>query len=490
MLIPVILSGGAGTRLWPVSRQGYPKPFMRLGNGQSLLGLTLKRALAVADAGEVLTVTSAEYHFLSRDEYGRDPAAAATRLRFLLEPAGRNTAPAIVLAAMDVAARHGEQARLLVLPADHLIQDIDAFVADVGVAAALAADGHLVTFGIRPSHPETGFGYIRAGTGLAGHDGRRIEAFVEKPDLATARDYLSSGDYYWNAGMFCFAAGALLEAAAKVAPNVFGAARACFEASDAAAEPLRFDRERFLAQPDISIDYAIMEKADRGAVVPARFDWSDIGSWKAVSELGEADPRGNRVRGQAILVESERCYVDAGNRVVAAVGVEDLVIVDAGDAILVADRERSQSVRAVVDQLRRDRHNAAQHHLTVHRPWGSLHRSGGCGGLQGKEADGAPRGRAFAAEARAPVRALDRGPGYREGPHRRSRVPARAQPERLHPGRDPAPAGKPDRGGTASDRGAVRRLLRRGRHRPPRGRLRPRGGPLAPGTVPCPARGW
>lgn len=371
MLIPVILSGGAGTRLWPVSRQGYPKPFMRLGNGQSLLGLTLKRALAVADAGEVLTVTSAEYHFLSRDEYGRDPAAAATRLRFLLEPAGRNTAPAIVLAAMDVAARHGEQARLLVLPADHLIQDIDAFVADVGVAAALAADGHLVTFGIRPSHPETGFGYIRAGTGLAGHDGRRIEAFVEKPDLATARDYLSSGDYYWNAGMFCFAAGALLEAAAKVAPNVFGAARACFEASDAAAEPLRFDRERFLAQPDISIDYAIMEKADRGAVVPARFDWSDIGSWKAVSELGEADPRGNRVRGQAILVESERCYVDAGSRVVAAVGVEDLVIVDAGDAILVADRERSQSVRAVVDQLRRDRHNAAQHHLTVHRPWGS-----------------------------------------------------------------------------------------------------------------------
>jgi mannose-1-phosphate guanylyltransferase/mannose-6-phosphate isomerase len=371
MLIPVILSGGAGTRLWPVSRQGYPKPFMRLGDGHSLLGLTLQRALAVADAGEVLTVTGTEYHFLSRDEYAREPGAAAISQRFLLEPAGRNTAPAIVLAALDIAARHGEHAQLLVLPADHLIRDSAAFSLDVQAASQLAADGYLVTFGIRPTHPETGFGYIQGGALIEGREGRAIEAFVEKPDRATAEHYLATGNYYWNAGMFCFSAGALLAAAAETCPNVLGAARACFEASAAGDEPLRFDRELFLAQPGISVDYAVMEKASKRAVVPARFDWSDIGSWKAVSELGEADPRGNRVRGQAILVESERCYVDAGQRIVAAVGVQDLVIVDSGDAILVADREQAQSVRAVVDQLKRERHSAAQHHLTVHRPWGS-----------------------------------------------------------------------------------------------------------------------
>jgi len=371
MLIPVILSGGAGTRLWPVSRQGYPKPFMRLSDGQSLLSLTLERALAVAQGGEVLTVTSADYHFLTRDEYARHAQAAAAKLRFLLEPAGRNTAPAIVLAALDIAARHGETAKLLVLPADHLVRDTTGFCEDVAAAAALADDGYLVTFGIRPTHPETGFGYIHAGLAVTGRGGRRIEAFVEKPNRETAEAYLATGNHFWNAGMFCFSAGALLAAAEKACPNVLGAAHACFEASDKAAEPLKFERERFLAQPDISIDYAVMEKAERRAMVPARFDWSDIGSWKAVSELGEADGRGNRVRGEAILVESENCYVDAGQRIVAAVGVHDLVIVDSGDALLVADREQAQAVRAVVDHLRAQRHSAAQHHLTVHRPWGS-----------------------------------------------------------------------------------------------------------------------
>ncbi len=371
MLIPVILSGGAGTRLWPVSRQGYPKPFMRLGDGHSLLGLTLHRALAVAGAGEVLTVTGAEYHFLSLDEYAREGAGEGVSQRFVLEPAGRNTAPAIVLAALDIAARHGEDAQLLVLPADHLISDTAAFARDVAAASALALDGYLVTFGIRPTHPETGFGYIEAGPAIAGRAGRQIAAFVEKPDRATAEGYLAAGNYFWNAGMFCFSAKALLAAAAETCPNVLGAAKACFAASNPDAEPLRFERELFLAQPDISIDYAVMERAAKRAVVPAGFDWSDIGSWKAVSELGEADPRGNRVRGQAILVDSENCYVDAGERIVAAVGVQDLVIVDAGDAILVTDREQSQSVRSVVDQLKRERHTAAQHHLTVHRPWGS-----------------------------------------------------------------------------------------------------------------------
>jgi mannose-1-phosphate guanylyltransferase/mannose-6-phosphate isomerase len=371
MLIPVILSGGAGTRLWPASRQAYPKPFMRLGDGFSLLYKTLDRALACIEGDEMITVTAQDHYFLTRDEYASHPGAANLRHRFLLEPAGRNTAPALVLAALDARARHGADATLLVLPADHLIRDIDAFVAAVRDAQRLAADGYLVTFGLRPTHPETGFGYIQAGAPIAERGGRQIAAFREKPDRATAEAYVASGDYYWNSGMFCFTAGALIDAASASCPDVLAAAQACLDASDASAEPLRFERSSFLAQPDISIDYAVMERAPQRAVVAARFDWSDIGSWKSISELDEPDARGNRVRGAAVLVESDDCYVEGGDRVVAAVGVRGLVIVDTGDAVLVADRASAQSVRTVVDRLREAGHSAATHHRTVHRPWGS-----------------------------------------------------------------------------------------------------------------------
>ncbi len=372
-LVPVILSGGAGTRLWPVSRQAHPKPFMRMGDGQSLLYKTLDRALRVAPNGPVLTVTGRDYLFLSRDEYAGHPGAAAARLQFLLEPAGRNTAPAIALAALQVRTQFGADAQLLVLPADHLVRELDAFAAAVQKACALAAQGWLVTFGIRPTHPETGFGYIHTGAAIDGLEGLAIESFVEKPDRAHAEAYLASGRYYWNSGMFCFSAGAFLEELEVTAPDVLRAAEACHAASGA-PEPsgvLKFEQDSFLNQPDISVDYAVMEKARRAAVVPADFDWSDIGSWKAVSDLEEADDSGNRVRGQAIVIDSRDCFIQGEGRVIAAVGVRDLVIVDTGDAVLVADRERAQSVRAVVDQLRADRHAAATHHLTVHRPWGS-----------------------------------------------------------------------------------------------------------------------
>jgi mannose-1-phosphate guanylyltransferase/mannose-6-phosphate isomerase len=370
MLIPVILSGGAGTRLWPASRQAFPKPFLRLGDGQSLLRRTLARALA-AGAEEIVTVTSQDHYFLTRDEYARDPQAASTRHRFLLEPVGRNTAPAILLAALDVRARRGADAVLLVLPADHLIRDVDAFCRAVGEAEALVADRYLVTFGIRPTHADTGFGYIQAGPAITGHDARAIESFREKPDRAAAEAYVASGDYFWNSGMFCFRADALLDAATTTCPDVLAAAEACFAQADIGSEPLRFASKSFAAQPDISIDYAVMERAARRAVVPAQFDWSDIGSWKSVSELGVPDARGNRVSGTALLVDSDACYVEAGDRVVAAVGVRDLVIVDTGDAVLVADRASAQSVRSVVDRLRAEGHSAATHHRTVHRPWGS-----------------------------------------------------------------------------------------------------------------------
>ena len=368
VLIPVILSGGAGTRLWPVSRRAFPKPFMRLPSGESLLGRTLNRALAVADAGEIVTVTGFDYRFLTADEYARS-ATRPFRSRLLLEPAGRNTAPAIVLAALDIAQRHGEDAQLLVLPADHLIRDVDGFAQDVAAARALATQDDLVTFGIVPTAPETGFGYIRAGAALDG--GFAIDAFVEKPDLATAEGYLAAGNYYWNAGMFCFSAGALLAAAASTCPDVLAAARACLDATSRESDVVSLDKPTFLAQPDISIDYAVMERAARRAVVPARFDWSDIGSWNALGELTAPDADGNRVQGEAIVVEGAGNYIQSEGRLIAAVGVSNLVIVDAGDALLVAGRDQVQAVRQVVDTLRQREHYAAQHHLTVHRPWGS-----------------------------------------------------------------------------------------------------------------------
>ncbi len=372
MLVPVILSGGAGTRLWPVSRSAYPKPFMRLGDGQSLLYKTLDRALRLSDDGTVLTVTGRDYYFLTRDEYAAHPDADLDKLPFLLEPAGRNTAPAVVLAALHALEQCGPDATLLVLPADHLIRDLDAFAADARRAAALAQDGWLVTFGIRPTHPETGFGYIRMGAAIEGLEGRAVGAFVEKPNRETAESYVASGDYVWNSGMFCFRADALVAAAEVTCPDVIAAARACHASESGQASPIEFARELFLAQPDISIDYAIMERAPRVAVVPATFDWSDIGSWKAVSDMdAEADDAGNRVRGQAVIVESENCYIQSDSRMVAAVGVKDLVIVDTGDAVLVADRNRAQQVKLVVDRLRATNHQSATFHTTVHRPWGS-----------------------------------------------------------------------------------------------------------------------
>jgi len=404
MLVPVILSGGAGTRLWPVSRSAYPKPFMRMGDGESLLKKTLDRALRVAADGHVLTVTGRDYYFLTRDEYANHAGADLDKLPFLLEPVGRNTAPAALLAALHARERFGADTALLILPADHLIRDIDAFIADAARAAALAQDGWLVTFGIRPTHPETGFGYIRMGDAIdasapsasplspSGHFppqagerkserpvaaglsmARAVGAFVEKPSSETAESYVASGNYVWNSGMFCFRTDALLAAAAETCPDVLAAAQACHAGAISHESPVEFAREAFLAQPDISIDYAIMERAPRVAVVPATFDWSDIGSWKAMSDLEEdADAAGNRVRGQAIIVESENCYIQSDTRMVAAVGVKDLVIVDTGDAVLVSHRERAQQVKLVVERLRATNHDSASFHKTVHRPWGSF----------------------------------------------------------------------------------------------------------------------
>ena len=373
-LIPVILSGGAGTRLWPVSRRAYPKPFMKLANGKTLAELTLQRALPLSHDGTVMTVTSRDYYFITRDLYRQIDGVDMDKQLYLLEPTGRNTAPAVALAALTIADRFGDDALMLVMPADHLIRDQATFEATVADAMQAAQGDYLTTFGIFPTHPETGYGYIKVGEPIPGTQARKVERFVEKPDLETAKKYLSSGDYLWNSGMFCLPVGAALDAFEQHAPEVLAAARRCYEASTHPAQQgtvIELDADTFASMPDISIDYAIMEKAANCAVVDSRFDWNDIGSWNAMAALADCDECGNRVEGKAITVDTKNTYVRAGDRLVATVGVEDLMIVDTGDAVLVAHRDRSQGVKDVVQFLKAHNHEAAVYHQTVHRPWGS-----------------------------------------------------------------------------------------------------------------------
>jgi mannose-1-phosphate guanylyltransferase/mannose-6-phosphate isomerase len=371
MLIPVILSGGSGTRLWPVSREASPKPFMRIGTGESLLRRTFDRAVALAGVAEVVTVTNRDYLFKTRDEYGRDRRTGT----FILEPFGRNTAPAIAIAALHVAQRHGDGALMLVLPADHLIQDQAAFAAAVADAEALAREGMLVTFGITPDRPETGFGYIEVGKAIANAPGFCVARFVEKPYLELAQKYVADGSFLWNSGMFCFSAGKLLEAFAALQPQLLDEARACWKASASRAELessiVEIDAEAFGRLADISFDFAVMEKATNVAVVRAGFDWSDIGSWSAIHRAVDADASGNSVVGEAVLVDVSNTYIQTDGRLVAAIGVDNVVIVDTPDALLVADRSRSQDVKKVVEQLKISRHESVRTHRTVARPWGT-----------------------------------------------------------------------------------------------------------------------
>ena len=371
MLIPVILSGGAGTRLWPVSREAHPKPFIRLPDGQSLLQKTFLRAAGLKGVKEIIAVTNRDYYFKSKDEFIEcRPGNDALPVRFLLEPCGRNTAPAIVLATLCVAASRGPEATLLVLPADHLIRDVAAFSNAVEAASNLAAGGRLVALGIAPRSAETGFGYIEAGEDLG--LGREVLSFVEKPAAEKAEAYLVGGSHYWNSGMYCFRADVLLSVMDAVCPEVIAAARACWRAThEPGASTIELEARSFSAQPDISFDYAVMEKVGNAVVVPCDPGWSDIGSWNSLGDLVAADASGNRVLGDAVLVDARQTFIQSEHHLVAAVGVENLFIVDTPDAVLVAHKDRMQEVRKVVDQLKRHGHDAYRLHRTVFRPWGT-----------------------------------------------------------------------------------------------------------------------
>ena len=368
MLVPVILSGGAGSRLWPISREALPKPFIRLPDGETLLLKTMRRAAAVAEEAGVLTVTNREYFFLTRDQYdGLGKKAPA--LEFLLEPVGRNTAPAICAAALHALRAHGADAVLLVLPADHLIRDEAGFREAVAEAKRLAGEGWLVTFGIAPTRPETGFGYIEAGEALSG-SAFAVKRFVEKPALEAAKGFLAEGTYSWNSGMFCARADAIVAAMRSHAGALLAAVEGALEAEDAVKTPRVLAEAHFARAPDVSFDYAVMEKAQKRAVVRGTFDWSDVGSWAALAELTPADAEGNRVAGEAVLVDAGDCFIQS-DRVVAAVGVQHLLIVDTADALLVAERGRAQDVKAVVERLKLASHESVRLHRTVHRPWGT-----------------------------------------------------------------------------------------------------------------------
>jgi mannose-1-phosphate guanylyltransferase len=373
-LIPVILSGGVGSRLWPVSREAHPKPFMTLPDGQNLIQKTFLRAASLKGVSQVLTVTNRELLFKTEDEY-RSVNTAGLAQGFILEPFGRNTAAAVAMAALQIQGLKGDGAHMLVLAADHLIQDEAAFASAVAKAVSLSSQGWLVTFGVQPQYPETGFGYIEAGDAIGTDEGLKVARFVEKPDLKTAESYLAAGNYFWNSGMFCFQVGTVLEEFAKHAPDVLEAAAASLASSRLtqgdAYHCLAVDADSFAKVPDISIDYALMERSDRVATVPCDIGWSDIGSWNAVSELTARDDNGNRFEGEVLSHGSRNNYVNSEDRLTALVGVEDLLVVDTPDALMIAHKDHAQDVKHIVGQLKSSGHTLHLLHRTVHRPWGT-----------------------------------------------------------------------------------------------------------------------
>ena len=368
MIIPVILSGGSGTRLWPLSRSMYPKQFIRFldKDGPSLLGATLRRASADEAFSPPLVLCNADHRFLVQEEL---TAAGIEPLAIILEPVARNTAAAITVAAL-AGLRESADAILVVMPSDHVVKNQIEFVEAIKRAAAVAREGKLALFGIIPDEPSTGYGYIRRGAALNGTGAYATDAFVEKPCKEKAEEYLSAGDYLWNSGIFVLNAATFISETKRLCPEVFDAAQ---EALDKATDDfgfLRLDAAAFAASPNISVDYAVMEKTDTTAVLPLDVGWNDVGAWSSLWQIAPQDEAGNAVEGDVQLLDTSGCYVYTDRALVSTIGVEDLIVVNTPDALLVASKDRAQDVSRIVATLKRSNRKEHQQHLKNARPWG------------------------------------------------------------------------------------------------------------------------
>ncbi|PRD17039.1 mannose-1-phosphate guanylyltransferase/mannose-6-phosphate isomerase [Pantoea coffeiphila] len=366
MILPVIMAGGTGSRLWPMSRELYPKQFLRLNGDQSMLQDTITR-LADLNVSEPLLICNEQHRFLAAEQLRQINQLSNN---IILEPMGRNTAPAIALAALS-STKNGDDPILLVLAADHVIDDIVSFHNAVHAAVPLAEQGKLVTFGIVATGPETGYGYIQRGDSF-GDSAFNVKRFVEKPDLPTATEYLASGEYYWNSGMFLFSAKRYLEELGEFRPDILAACQLAIAdvKIDSVQDFIRVDLEAFSACPDESVDYAVMEKTTDAVVIPLDAGWNDVGSWSALWEVNEHDDNGNALTGDIFTHKTTNCYINTDDTLVAAIGVENLVIVNTKDAVLVIDKSQVQDVKKVVEFLKSNDRREYRVHRESYRPWG------------------------------------------------------------------------------------------------------------------------
>ena len=365
-IYPVILTGGAGSRLWPLSREHYPKPLLPLFGQRTLLQDTAMRLNGLDGAQAPVFVCNEEHRFLVAEQVQSIGLQSGA---ILLEPEGRNTAPALTLAALYLSEKD-PQALIIAMPADHVIPDTEVFGSAVKQAAELAKQGYLVTFGIVPKHAETGYGYIHRGVPIESSQAFSVDRFVEKPDLATAQSYINTGEYYWNSGIFALRADTWLAEIERYAPAIADACRAAIDSGKRDNDFCRVGKESFLLSPSNSIDYAVMEKTDKVAVVPLDAGWSDVGAWSALWDISKRDMQGNVTQGDVLVHDVQNTLVVAQHRCVAAIGLENAVVIETPDAVLVTSRGRAQDVKEIVSQLKKSGRDEYKFHRRVFRPWG------------------------------------------------------------------------------------------------------------------------